>query len=157
MSSASDFDFLIGDWSVSHRRLKERLAGSTEWAEFSGTTSCRKILGETGNGDQNFLELPGDPYYAMTVRTFDPGSGEWSIWWFDGRYPASLDPPVKGRFVDGIGTFFANDIFKGLPIAIRFHWDASDPKAPRWEQAFSGDNGTSWEVNWTMKFSRRSS
>jgi hypothetical protein len=155
MSSASDFDFLVGDWKVFHRRLKQRLAGSTEWEEFPGTTSCRKILGGAGNSDDNYLELPGDPYYAMTVRTFDARSGEWSIWWFDARYPASLDPPVKGRFVEGVGTFVANDTFQGVPIVIRFHWDATNPAAPRWEQAFSRDTGKSFEVNWTMAFSRR--
>jgi hypothetical protein len=154
VSSASDFDFLIGDWKVLHRRLKRRLAGATDWEEFPGTMSCRKILGGAGNSDDNYLELPGDPYHAMTVRTFDPKSGEWSIWWFDGRHPGSLEPPVKGRFVDGVGTFFANDTFQGAPIVIRFHWDARNPSAPRWEQAFSGDNRQSWEVNWTMVFSR---
>jgi hypothetical protein len=154
MSSSSDFDFLIGDWSVFHRRLKHRLASSTEWEEFPGTTSCRKILGGAGNSDDNHLELPGDPYDAMTVRTFDSRSGEWSIWWFDGRRPTSLDPPVKGRFVEGVGTFLAHDTFQGVPIVVRFDWDARDPTTPRWEQAFSNDDGASWEVNWTMVFSR---
>jgi hypothetical protein len=37
MQGASDFDFLIGDWRVHHRRLKERLANSQEWIEFDGT------------------------------------------------------------------------------------------------------------------------
>jgi len=154
MSSAADFDFLIGEWSVRHRRLRERLKGSTEWDEFLGTTSCRKILGGTGNSDDNHLELPGDPYEAMTVRTFDRKNGEWSIWWFDGRHPGSLEPPVKGRFVDGLGTFIARDTFQGVPIIVRFHWDARNPAAPRWEQAFSNDDGASWELNWTMAFSR---
>ena len=33
-----DWDFLIGRWNVKHRRLKARLAGSTEWEEFNGTS-----------------------------------------------------------------------------------------------------------------------
>ena len=152
MSTPLDFDFFLGNWSVSHRRLKHRLAGSNEWQDFKGTSSCRKILNGMGNTDENFLELPGDAYHAMTVRTFDPKSNEWSIWWFDGRFPAALDPPVKGRFADGIGTFFANDMFNGTPIKVRFLWDSRDRNAPRWEQAFSADNGKSWETNWIMVF-----
>src|ERR1700682_1909527 len=39
-----DFDFLIGTWKFHLKRLKRRLAGSTEWVEFDGTTVCRKVL-----------------------------------------------------------------------------------------------------------------
>lgn len=154
MSSSHDFDFLVGDWSVKHRRLRDRLAGSSEWEEFNGKLSCHKILGGMGNSDQNFLELPGDYYHAMTVRTFEPKNKEWSIWWFDGRYPGSLDPPVKGQFVDGVGTFLAKDNYQGIPIMVRFMWSARDAKAPRWEQAFSKDDGTTWETNWIMVFNK---
>jgi GntR family transcriptional regulator len=44
-SAPTDFDFVVGDWLVTHRRLKERLAGCTEWIEFDGEMSTRKILG----------------------------------------------------------------------------------------------------------------
>lgn len=152
MSTPLDFDFFLGNWIVSHRRLKHRLAGSNEWEEFKGTSSCRKVLNGVGNIDENYLELPGGSYHAMTVRTFDPKNKEWSIWWFDGRYPGSLEPPVKGYFVDGMGTFFANDMFNGSPIKVRFLWDARDHSTPRWEQAFSTDDGKSWETNWMMVF-----
>ncbi|MFN7924450.1 MAG: hypothetical protein U0Q16_30390 [Bryobacteraceae bacterium] len=155
MSSPSDFDFFLGEWSVAHHRLKERLAGCHEWEDFGGTSSCRKILGGMGNSDENYLELPGGHYHALTVRTFDPEAAEWSIWWFDGRQPGSLDPPVKGGFVDGIGTFFANDSLRGTPIVVRFQWHSGDSEAPRWEQAFSADGGQTWETNWVMYFSRR--
>ena len=156
MSTASDFDFLIGNWSVSHRRLKLRLVGSHQWEEFVGTVACGKILGGMGNSDENYLELPGDPYYAMTVRTFDPESREWSIWWLDGRNPGVLGPPVKGHFVDSMGTFVADDNFEGTPIKVRFRWEVGDGRVPRWEQAFSNDGGNSWETNWVMVFRRNS-
>src|SRR5471030_1001205 len=32
-----DWDWLVGRWTVRHRRLTARLAGSTEWEEFAGT------------------------------------------------------------------------------------------------------------------------
>src|SRR4029453_18633846 len=34
MKGANDFDFLIGEWRVHHRGLKERLANKKEWMEF---------------------------------------------------------------------------------------------------------------------------
>jgi len=154
MSAASDFDFFIGDWRVEHRRLKERLAGCTDWDVFAGTTSTRKILGGMGNCDDNHLELPGDPYCALTVRTFDPASQQWSIWWLDGRQPGTLDAPMKGGFTDGVGSFFVKDTFKGKPIVVRFLWRVLPDGTPRWEQAFSPDDGTTWETNWTMEFKK---
>jgi hypothetical protein len=35
-----------------------------------------------------------------------------------------------------------------------FLWDARDPAAPRWEKAFSPDQGATRETNWTMHFQR---
>ena len=150
-----DFDFFVGEWSVHHRQLKERLSGSHEWVEFEGTTSTRKIMGGWGNMDDNVLDKPGGAYRAVTLRAFDPATGQWSIWWLDGRTPsANLDPSVKGRFENGIGTFYADDTLKGKPIRVRFIWSHSSPSACHWEQAFSPDGGKTWETNWIMEFRR---
>jgi hypothetical protein len=153
-SSLHDFDFFMGNWRVHHRRLKERLAGCHEWVEFEGTTTVQKILGGFGNMDDNVLDKPGGVYRAVSLRTFDPKASRWSIWWFDGRYPAHLDPPVVGGFENGVGSFYADDTFDGKPIRMRFIWSRTDTAAPRWEQAFSTDGGKSWETNWIMDFTR---
>ncbi len=147
-----DFDFFHGQWRVEHRRLVSRLTGCTEWQVFAGTSDCRPVLGGAGNLDDNTLELPGGTYRAVTMRTFDPATRAWSIWWFDGRTPHRLDPPVVGRFEGDTGTFYADDHHDGTPIRVRFRWTRG--AVPRWEQAFSADGGRTWETNWTMEFSR---
>jgi hypothetical protein len=150
-----DFDFLMGEWQVHHRRLKERLAGSQDWLEFNGTLSARPVLGGWGNADDNVLDMPGGAYRAVGLRAFDAKTGLWAIWWLDGRTPeASLEPPVKGRFEQGVGTFYADDTFAGKPIRVRFMWSHITPNSCRWEQAFSPDGGRTWETNWTMEFRR---
>jgi len=88
------------------------------------------------------------------VRTYDPKTGTWSIWWHDGRNPGDLDPPVKGRFKDGVGTFYSDDTLRGKPIKVRFTWSGITATAAHWEQAFSGDGGKTWETNWTADFSK---
>jgi hypothetical protein len=154
-AGAHDFDFVVGEWRVHHRRLKDRLAGSHEWVEFDGTSSARKIIGGWGNMDDNVLDLPGDAYRAVTLRAFDPTTELWSIWWLDGRDPAAnLDPPVKGRFDGGVGTFFADIAFSGKPVRMRFVWSHITHDTLRWEQAFSPDGGRTWETNWIMQFQR---
>lgn len=150
-----DFDFLIGEMKTHHRRLKERLAGSTEWIEYSGTLSARKILGGYGNMDDNFIEMPGGSYWGATFRAFDAKTGEWRIWWLDSRYPANpVDPPMKGRFENGVGLFLADDTFNGRPIKVRFIWSRITARSARWEQAFSADGGKTWETNWITDFER---
>ena len=150
-----DFDFFFGRWRVHHRRLKERLTDNHDWVDFEGITVAQPLMGGFGNIDDNVLQLPGDPYRAVTLRSFDPASKQWSIWWLDGRSPRGpLDPPVRGRFHEGVGTFYADDTFNGKPIRIRFIWSQMTSETCRWEQAFSPDGGTTWETNWTMQFTR---
>ena len=36
----------------------------------------------------------------------------------------------------------------------RFIWSHITPTSARWEQAFSTDDGASWDVNWRMDFRR---
>ncbi|HVF16132.1 MAG TPA: hypothetical protein VNA21_04450, partial [Steroidobacteraceae bacterium] len=146
--------FIIGSWNVSHRRLKSRLAGCTEWVEFQGLSATHKILGGFGNVEDNRLFFPEGEVRAAALRSFDRTSRTWSIWWLDGRAPGQLDKPVVGRFTSGRGEFYTDDQFNGAPIKIRFIWLAGDGTSPTWEQAFSPDGGNSWETNWTMQFTR---
>jgi hypothetical protein len=37
---------------------------------------------------------------------------------------------------------------------VQFRWDARNPENPIWSQAFSPDNGQTWEWNWQMTFHR---
>lgn len=148
------FDFEFGDWVVHHRRLNHRLAGCTDWTAFEGRSSTRPILGGFGNIEDNELELPQGVYRAVALRSYDPAKRQWAIWWLDAREPHALDVPVVGGFEGDIGLFFADDMLEGRPIKVRFTWDARVSDAPRWEQAFSPDGGTTWETNWTMQFAR---
>ncbi|MBL8517498.1 MAG: DUF1579 domain-containing protein [Betaproteobacteria bacterium] len=153
-SGARDFDFFIGDWSVQHRRLRRRLDGCTDWDMFDGRSTARALLGGMGNIDDNILNLPAGSYRAVTLRTYDPAADQWNIWWLDGRNPGMLDTPMRGRFCNGCGEFFAHDVFNGRPILVRFLWSDMTATTCRWEQAFSVDNGQTWEVNWVMHFTR---
>ena len=76
-----DFDFLFGAWSVRNRRLAERLQGSTEWEEFPSVCRARPVLGGLGNMDEFTLERASGRVLAITVRLYEPVSGEWSIYW----------------------------------------------------------------------------
>ncbi len=149
-----DFDWLVGSWKVRHHRLKARLAGSTEWEDFDGTSTLWLTLNGLGTVDDNWLDIPSGAYRAVGIRAFDPATGLWAIWWLDGRNPQTIDAPVRGGFTDGVGTFEADDTFNGKPIRVRFQWSKITGGSAHWEQAFSPDGGQTWETNWTMAFTR---
>lgn len=147
------FAFQTGDWRVRHRKLRARLAGCADWAEYDGTCRAWEMLEGAGNVDDHWLDDPGGAYAAATVRRLDPETDLWSIWWLDGRFPG-LGPPVHGGFRDGVGTFLGKDEHEGRPIDVRFIWSRITETGAQWEQAFSADNGASWETNWVMEFAR---
>lgn len=152
LSGLHDFDFLFGDWTVHHRTLR---AGTTAWVEFEGTSSTRPIMGGAGNLEDNVLHRPSGTYRAAAVRAYDPATGQWAIWWVDGRAPhGPLDPPVKGSFEKGEGRFYSDDTLNGQPIRVRYLWRVINADSARWEQAYSHDGGQTWDTNWTMDFAR---
>lgn len=149
-----DFDFILGTWRVFHRRLNARLQGCTDWTEFQGISSTRKILEGFGNLEDNVLHFPEGDVRAVALRSYNPQTKTWAIWWLDGRSPHPLDTPVIGGFSGNVGTFLAHDVLDGRAIQVRFLWRTNPGAHPTWEQAFSADGGVTWETNWTMEFVR---
>ena len=151
-SAAHDFDFFMGTWKVRNRRLRTRLAGSDEWEEFDATSVARPILGGLGNEDEFRTDHDGG-FIGMSFRFFDPVKARWSIYWADSRRAGELDPPVFGTFSGDRGVFVGRDVLDGRPVRVRFIWSGIRTRTPRWEQAFSADDGATWETNWVMDFS----
>jgi hypothetical protein len=73
----------------------------------------------------------------------------WSIYWADSM-EGRLSLPVVGSFSKGIGHFYAADTSSGTEVIILFRYDGITNKEPTWSQAFSADNGKTWEWNWQM-------
>lgn len=151
--SERDFDFLMGRWSVEHRRLRHRGEGCKDWDEFPGTAETRPLLGGLCNIEEH--SVGGHGVSGIALRTFERAARRWSIYWASERL-GQLEPPVTGEFSGVLGRFEGQDTDNGRPVLVRFIWDRSDPKAPRWEQCFSYDEGASWELNWQMDFRRES-
>ena len=118
----------MGLWRCGHRYLARRLADCHDWLELDGSCAARKILDGYGNAGESDIKLPGWPYKGMTVRTYDPQTALWSIFWLDSRTRNA--------------------------VRVRFIWSGITTRAARWEQAFSIDGGGRWETSWIMDFSR---
>lgn len=146
-----DFHFLYGRWAVEHRRLKTRGVGADDWDAFAGTSFTQGLMGGLCNVEEN--DVPDRGFQGVAMRTFDPEARRWAIYWvssLDGR----LQPPVFGRFEDGIGLFHGDDVDGDRPVKVVYRWDRITSASAHWSQAFSYDGGETWETNWTMAFTR---
>jgi hypothetical protein len=152
-----DFDFFFGSWRQDNRkRVKPLVQGDTEWIEFESFSKAGPILGGLGNMDTySAPDFPGRPgFMGFSLRLFEPTTGLWRIWWASTVGHGQLDPPVVGRFRDGIGLFEEDDIIDGLPIRVRFTWKDITPSSATWEQSFSFDGGETWDINWITRHHR---
>lgn len=148
-SSPHDFDFLAGKWTMHNKKLRTRLNNDTRWDEFESTDeNFGTILNGIGNMDIYKSTVDGKPFEGLTLRLFNPKTKLWSLYWVPSN-TGVMDPPVVGSFEGNIGTFYGKDVFKGKPILFVFVWDKTDKDNPIWSQAFSPDNGLTWEWNFT--------
>jgi hypothetical protein len=153
-ATTHDFDFLHGSWNVHNRYLRERLAHSTEWIEFDAQSDVEPLLNGFGQLDRYRAVRDRTPIEGITLRLFNPATGEWTLHWADTVHPGRLLPPMVGRFAGDVGEFFGEESVGGGKVLCRFYW-ARTPNGPQWEQAFSEDRGKTWETNWIMTFRRR--
>jgi len=148
-----DFDFEIGTWKTHVRRLLHPLTGSTTWVEMNGTSVVRPVWG----GRANLLELeadgPGGHFQGLSLRLYNPETRTWSLN-FAGSSDGMLATPAVGRFKDGRGEFVDRETLNGRPILVRFVISDITPTSCRFEQAFSDDDGKTWEVNWVATDTR---
>ena len=149
-----DLDFLFGSWKVHNRYLRNRLRHSSDWIEFDAQVEVQSVLNGLGNVDRYRAAREGKHVEGLTLRLFDPSTGEWSLHWADTVRPGTLLPPMIGRFHGDVGEFFGDETVDGRKVTCRFLWTRRNPNSPQWERAFSDDGGKTWETNWIMTLSR---
>jgi hypothetical protein len=149
-----DFDFQFGRWKAHNRRLLHPLTGSNEWVEFDSTIVARPIWGGRANMDEFEADTPSGHIEGMTVRTYNPKSHQWSIYWANQANGVFSLPATVGKFKNGRGEFYDQEDFKGRNIFVRYLWTLPSADTTRWEQAFSVDGGKTWETNWIITATR---
>ncbi len=153
--SAHDFDFIYGEWVITHKRLAKRMAGSKEWATFETQYEAWPILDGAANEDKAFGELESEYFEGRSLRTYDTVKDEWTIYWMDTSNPQLVEQ-VRGGFSDGVGLFYGEEVYEGKTYRMRFEWRRISEDQLRWDQAFQDPETLDWEVNWIMEFRRKS-
>lgn len=145
-----DFDFLAGSWKIANRRLKT--PGTNDWDVFEGESTCWSILNGVGSIEE--LRIPARNFSGSGIRLLDVNNHLWQDFWVNARNGIMSPTPTLGMFVDGIGTFEADDVDGDKPIKVRGVWDRITKVSCRWHQSISRDAGKTWQDNWLMDWTR---
>jgi hypothetical protein len=122
--------------------------------EFDTELDAQPLLNGFGNLDQYQAVRNGQSIKGVTLRLFNPATGDWSLHWADTVRAGILLPPMIGRFNGDVGGFFGDEMVDGKKVLCRFLWTRASTPSPRCEQAFADDGGKHWETNWIMTLSR---
>jgi hypothetical protein len=142
-----DFDWETGKWFTHVRRLQRPLSGSTSWVEYDGTTVVTPVLEGRANVAELRISGPTGRIEGAAMRIYQPDASRWAIHYFsvgDGV----LGEPVFGRWEGGVGHFEGKDTLGDRAILVRFEIRETQPGHWHFEQAFSADEGRTWELNW---------
>jgi len=148
-----DFDFDFGVWKIHMQRLEHPLTGSKTWFTMDGITTNRKVW----DGRANLAEVEGDGPHGhleiLALRLYDPNAHEWSINFANSKV-GTFGVPSVGKFENGRGVFMDQETYNGRTILIRFIIGPTGPNSAHSEQAFSTDQGKTWETNWINDYVR---
>ena len=146
-TAQNDFDSHIGTWKTTLKRLKNPLSGSNSWIEYKGTTVVKNIY----NGRANIVELDvknnSSHIEGVSLRMYNPETKMWSLN-FASLRNGTMTTASIGAFKNGVGEFYNEDEFDGKKIIVRFVITQTSSNALHFEQAFSDDDGKTWEINW---------
>lgn len=148
-----DFDFEFGSWKTHLKRRLRPLTGSSDWVEYDGTSVVRKVWDGRANLGELELAGPAGNIEGLSLRLYNPQSGQWNISFANAR-AGVLGAAMIGGFKDGRGEFYDQEMLGDRSIFVRFIFSDITEKSFRLEQAFSGDGGKTWEANWLADFSR---
>jgi hypothetical protein len=148
-----DFDFEFGAWTVHIRRLLHPLTGSTSWVDMAGSSVVRRVW--QGRANLGELEVAGGGVRleGMSLRVYDPVARHWNIHWTNAN-DGLVGAPMQGGFAGGRGLFYDHEQLGERTIAVRFIFSDITATTFRLEQAFSPDEGRTWEPNWIATFRR---
>ena len=151
-----DFDFEFGRWTAKLSRRLHSLTGSEEWVAYEGTSVVHPLWQGRANVGELDVAGPAGRIEGLTLRLYDPSSRRWTIRFANSR-DGELTPGLVGGFSEGRGEFLDQELLDGRPICVRFIFSEITRDTFRFEQAFSPDEGRTWEVNWVSAFRRSDS
>jgi hypothetical protein len=149
-----EFDFALGTWKEHSTRLLHPLTGSTTWVNMEGVSVVHKFWNGRGNLTELESDGPDGHLELLALRLYNPEAQQWNLTFATSKVGVLGMPQNTGEFKNGIGQFYDQESYKGRAIWVRFTITPISADSYRSEQAFSDDNGKTWETNWINTYTR---
>ena len=152
-----DFEWFIGEWDVKSRMLMN--AETDEWIEEDLHTVHTYEMGGHIIFEHFFGPLGGEPFEAWSIRKYNPANQTWQQRWFDVSSPGVAEWQGSfneaGEFIGFSKAYLdAEGNIKG-DQATREIFDNITPDSFSWRYEATADGGQTWEVQWTLEYTRR--
>jgi hypothetical protein len=149
-----DFDFAVGTWKTRVRRLLTPLSGSNDWVEGTGAVSTRKVWGGRAQLEELAMDTGGVRLEGLALRLYNPKTHQWRLHWANAKKGMLSDVPAFGAFKNGRGEFYDQEVINGKSVFVRETFSDITPTSHHFEQAFSEDQGKTWEPNLIIDLTR---
>lgn len=149
---AHDFDFNLGTWHTSIRRLVHPLSGDPAAVEMSGTVTVRPVWGGRAQLEEIEVDGPKGHWQGATLFLYNPKSRQWSQTFMDSSDP--VPSSTVGSFASGRGELYGQDTVDGRMVLVRGTWSDITRDAHRYEEAYSADGGRTWETAFSARLQR---
>jgi hypothetical protein len=153
------FDFWLGEWNIQQKILR----ADGGWLELPAHTSVTSSMGDCAliehwKGEVEFFwegMKHAEPLEALSVRAYDPQSGQWRLHWMSSRAPR-FGNAFEGTFKDGRGEFFSTRQGPKGEQKSRITFSDITEITVHWDLAISNDEGKTWTTIWIMEMQRGS-
>ncbi|MDX6447117.1 MAG: hypothetical protein QOH71_4191, partial [Blastocatellia bacterium] len=149
-----DFDFAVGTWKTRVRRLLKPLSGSNDWVEGTGTVSTRKVWAGRAQLEELTMDTGSTHLEGLALRLYNPKTHQWRLHWANAKKGVLSDAPAFGAFQNGRGGFYDQEVINGKSVFVREIFSDITPNSHHFEQAFSEDQGKTWEPNIIVDLTR---
>jgi hypothetical protein len=148
--------WFIGEWDVKSRYLTD--AENDVWLEEDLHTVHTYELNGNLIFEHFYGPFGGEPFEAWSLRKYNVNTGKWEQRWVDTQ---------AGGFANWVGSY-ADDMFMGYAArfvdedgkitgdqAVREVFDNITPDSFSWRYEQTKDGGATWEVTWTLEYTRK--
>lgn len=149
-----DFDFEFGPtWTAHFHLLAKRLVHSRTWIEYRGTLVSHPLWGGKGNISELDVTSGSSRIVGGALHLYNPDTRQWSVW-FANVATGTMGVPSVGRFSNGHGELYDREPYHGRMVLVRQIFSHVSAHTFDFHQAFSVDDGKTWETNLIINYTR---
>ncbi|MFY9719141.1 MAG: hypothetical protein WAK16_05790 [Candidatus Cybelea sp.] len=145
-------DYQFGAWRVHVSRLVDPASPHERWVQYDGTHVVTPLV--DGKANIGVLEIagPAGSIEGLQLRTFDPSTGRWKLWFASGT-DGEVQAPSIGRVDNGEGVFFERTRVGGRPAHMRTVSTRLTETTYRDVISYTLD-GNTWHPSWIASYTK---